>query len=75
MRNDYGSVGLPHGAGTGNLELHQQWARQLEKLGVENVHRAVLGRLEEALADCDEALRLAPGDPATLDSRAWLQRR
>jgi Restriction endonuclease/Tetratricopeptide repeat len=33
--------------------------------------RAVLGRLEEALADCNEALRLAPDDPATLDSRGF----
>jgi tetratricopeptide (TPR) repeat protein len=33
--------------------------------------RAVLGRLEEALADCSEALRLAPDDPATLDSRGF----
>ena len=32
---------------------------------------AVLGRLEEALADCNEALRLAPDDPATLDSRGF----
>jgi tetratricopeptide (TPR) repeat protein len=30
-----------------------------------------LGRLEEALADCNEALRLAPDDPATLDSRGF----
>jgi tetratricopeptide (TPR) repeat protein len=33
--------------------------------------RAVLGRLEEALADCNEALRLAPNDPANLDSRGF----
>jgi tetratricopeptide (TPR) repeat protein len=30
-----------------------------------------LGRLEEALADCNEALRLAPDDPGTLDSRGF----
>ena len=33
--------------------------------------RAILGRLEEALADCNEALRLAPDDPGTLDSRGF----
>jgi Resolvase, N terminal domain len=33
--------------------------------------RAVSVRLEEALADCNEALRLAPDDPATLDSRGF----
>jgi tetratricopeptide (TPR) repeat protein len=33
--------------------------------------RAVLGRLEEALADCNEALRVAPDDPGTLDSRGF----
>jgi tetratricopeptide (TPR) repeat protein len=33
--------------------------------------RAVLGRLEETLADCNEALRLAPDDPTTLDSRGF----
>ncbi len=30
-----------------------------------------MGRLEEALADCNEALRLAPNDPANLDSRGF----
>src|SRR5882762_2996649 len=28
-------------------------------------------RLEEALADCNEALRLAPDDPGSLDSRGF----
>jgi tetratricopeptide (TPR) repeat protein len=31
----------------------------------------LLGRLEEALADCNEALRLAPDGPGTLDSRGF----
>ena len=30
-----------------------------------------MGHLEEALADCNEALRLAPDDPGTLDSRGF----
>jgi tetratricopeptide (TPR) repeat protein len=33
--------------------------------------RAVLGLLEDALADCNEALRLAPDDPGALDSRGF----
>jgi tetratricopeptide (TPR) repeat protein len=33
--------------------------------------RALSGRLEDALADCDEALRLAPDDPGTLDCRGF----
>ena len=33
--------------------------------------RALFGRLEEALADCNEALRLAPDDPRALDSRGF----
>ena len=33
--------------------------------------RAVLGRLDEALADCNESLRLSPGDSGTLDSRGF----
>jgi tetratricopeptide (TPR) repeat protein len=31
--------------------------------------RAVSGALEPALADCNESLRLVPGDPNTMDSR------
>jgi tetratricopeptide (TPR) repeat protein len=31
--------------------------------------RAILGRLEAALTDCNEALRLKPNDSNTLDSR------
>jgi len=32
--------------------------------------RAILGQLQEALADCEQSLRMRPNDPYTLDSRA-----
>jgi tetratricopeptide (TPR) repeat protein len=32
--------------------------------------RAILGRLQEALADCEQSLRMLPNNPYTLDSRA-----
>src|SRR5215468_1457228 len=34
--------------------------------------RAVVGILKPALADCNEALRLMPSNPATLDSRGFI---
>jgi tetratricopeptide (TPR) repeat protein len=34
--------------------------------------RAVVGILKQALTDCNEALRLMPGNPGTLDSRAFV---
>src|SRR5215475_10392488 len=33
--------------------------------------RAILGQLQEALADCEQALRMKPNDAWTLDSRAF----
>src|SRR5207249_2850599 len=34
--------------------------------------RAVVGILRQALVDCNQALRLAPDNPATLESRAFI---
>ncbi|PMZ18080.1 tetratricopeptide repeat protein, partial [Pseudomonas sp. FW306-02-F08-AA] len=34
--------------------------------------RAILGRLQDALADCEQSLRMRPDDPSTLDSRAFV---
>ena len=33
--------------------------------------RAIVGRLQDALADCDEALKQQPGDAFALDGRAF----
>ena len=35
-------------------------------------NRAIVGRLAEALADCNESLRLRPDSPPTLDSRGLI---
>ena len=53
-------------------ELQSEWKRTLETVWNERCWtRAIIGELQAALADCDEALRIQPNVAAVFDSRGF----
>ena len=53
-------------------ELQSEWKRALETAWNERCWtRAIVGQLQSALANCNEALRLQPNVAAIFDSRAF----
>jgi len=53
-------------------ELESEWKRTLETVWNERCWtRAIIGQLQSALADCDEALRLQPNVATIFDSRGF----
>ena len=54
-------------------ELESEWKRTLETVWNERCwSRAIIGQLQSALADCDEALRRQPNVAAIFDSRGFV---